>query len=456
MKKFSNLFNHIYCDCTISFATILCDAVFDAYEQGRTDAYITINNNIQILCNYQTYGILGKIVNYLGEVLHLMKKLSLSLVISILCFCIILLLTKQVFALNTYGVGTTYYVSTTGNDLNTGTKLYPWKTIKRAAASVKPGDTVYIRGGIYKERVSLKKSGSPDKYITFSSYPKESVTIDGASIDWGYSWDSLFNLNGQSYIKIKGLKIINSSWFGIGSTPEDSGSQYVIIENCITFNTKASGIAFYNGSNITIKGNSVERACNGKSNTQECISLENIDTFAIIDNHVFNCTNKIPGAGGEGINVKNGCANGTVCNNIVNGLRKVAIYIDAYSKHQYNISVCNNKIYDSPVGIAVATENSGHLENISISYNQIYNCVNWGFVIGGWGDGKSHAINHISYTNNTTYNVGDGGIYICNSEAKDVIIANNIFGRGTYSSSIPVNLLYANHDEITFENNLFD
>src|ERR1051325_7473065 len=49
---------------------------------------------------------------------------------------------------------TTYYVSTSGSDGNNGTSLStPWRTINKAAQTMVAGDTVYIRGGTYRESV---------------------------------------------------------------------------------------------------------------------------------------------------------------------------------------------------------------------------------------------------------------------------------------------------------------
>lgn len=308
-----------------------------------------------------------------------------------------------------------YYVANDGSDLNPGTMDKPWATIQKAAESVAPGDTVYIRGGVYNERVVLKKSGTVGQYITFANYPGEEVIIDGEGIDWGYNWSCLFNLNKQSYIKIKGLKVINSRWVGIGSLSDTSGSSNVIIQECSTYNTMASGIGFMNSRDIVIEGNSVENA--NTADAQEAISLETVNNFIVKNNLVFNSPR-------EGIDVKNGCTNGKIFGNTVHDVVKVGIYVDAYSKHQYDIEVYNNTVYNCEQGITVATENSGLLENINIYDNTIKNCV-WGMAIGGWDEGNTHAMKGIIFNNNNVTSSELVSMYLGNNEVENIQITNN-------------------------------
>ncbi|MFH1319389.1 MAG: carbohydrate-binding protein, partial [Bacteroidota bacterium] len=84
-----------------------------------------------------------------------------------------------------------YYVATNGNDANPGTEASPWRTIQKAANTLTAGKTVYVKSGTYNEQVTVKNSGSAGKYITFSAYPGNTVTIDGAGInmDFGYGRD---------------------------------------------------------------------------------------------------------------------------------------------------------------------------------------------------------------------------------------------------------------------------
>src|SRR5947208_2907896 len=43
-----------------------------------------------------------------------------------------------------------FYVATDGNDANPGNKNKPFATIQKAQDAVRPGDTVYVRGGTYQ------------------------------------------------------------------------------------------------------------------------------------------------------------------------------------------------------------------------------------------------------------------------------------------------------------------
>jgi hypothetical protein len=61
-----------------------------------------------------------------------------------------------------------------------GTAERPWKTIDRAAAVVGPGDVVVIRGGVYRERVLVKASGTTEAPIRFEAAPGEHVLLTGA------------------------------------------------------------------------------------------------------------------------------------------------------------------------------------------------------------------------------------------------------------------------------------
>ncbi|MDQ8180285.1 Ig-like domain-containing protein [Pelagicoccus sp. SDUM812005] len=74
-----------------------------------------------------------------------------------------------------------YYVATTGSDSNAGTLESPFATIQRAVDQLGPGDTCFIRGGVYRgQTIDLSGvAGAEGSPITVTAYPGESVTVDG-------------------------------------------------------------------------------------------------------------------------------------------------------------------------------------------------------------------------------------------------------------------------------------
>jgi regulator of RNase E activity RraA len=70
-----------------------------------------------------------------------------------------------------------------GDDAAAGTEKAPWKTLGHALKQLKPGDTLYLRGGTYYEKVRLSQSGTADGPIVIASYPGEMAIIDGGLRD---------------------------------------------------------------------------------------------------------------------------------------------------------------------------------------------------------------------------------------------------------------------------------
>ncbi len=66
-----------------------------------------------------------------------------------------------------------------GDDANDGTAKAPWKSLAHALRRLKPGDTLYLRGGIYHEKAFLSRSGTAEAPITIASHPGELAIIDG-------------------------------------------------------------------------------------------------------------------------------------------------------------------------------------------------------------------------------------------------------------------------------------
>jgi hypothetical protein len=77
-------------------------------------------------------------------------------------------------------LSTSWFVSPSGKDTNTGSISSPFLTIQRAANVAVAGDHVEIRAGVYHETVTPKHSGTASAPITFEAYNGEKVTVSGA------------------------------------------------------------------------------------------------------------------------------------------------------------------------------------------------------------------------------------------------------------------------------------
>ncbi|MCI0460606.1 MAG: DUF1565 domain-containing protein [Gemmataceae bacterium] len=78
------------------------------------------------------------------------------------------------------GKGPAFFVDAgKGNDAGDGSQAKPWKTVGHAVKRLRPGDTLYLRGGTYYEHVSVTVSGTDKQPITIRSYPGELAILDG-------------------------------------------------------------------------------------------------------------------------------------------------------------------------------------------------------------------------------------------------------------------------------------
>lgn len=316
----------------------------------------------------------------------------------------------------------TYYVAPTGNDSNPGTETSPWRTIQKAADTLVAGDTVYVRAGTYKERVTPKSSGTDASHrITYASYPGERATIDGKGVSVP-EYVGLFHIEGKKYITVSGLKITNSGYYGINA---DSSNNITIQQN-ITYKTVSCGIGVWTCANVIVDGNDVSMACSGGQ--QEAISVAQTKTFEVRNNRVHHTTDK------EGICLKDGSSYGKVYGNDLDHVSDVGIYVDAWERRTHHIDIYGNVVHDvregDSCGIALASEMGGLLENIRVYNNLIYRNPYVGIEVSDYGAAASRPMRRIEIINNTLWKNGipwGGGITCQNPDVQSgLIIRNNI------------------------------
>ena len=143
-----------------------------------------------------------------------------------------------------------YYVASNGSDANPGTLLRPWKTIGKAAQMVSPGDTVYVRDGIYTESVNFHISGTEANPIKIKAYPGENPIIDGGFHEY---LGSLLNITGD-YIHISEIEVRNSTDWGIYIY-----GNYDVIDDVYVHHCTLAGIVINHGKHSTVQNSRVWR-----------------------------------------------------------------------------------------------------------------------------------------------------------------------------------------------------
>ncbi|GGN33145.1 hypothetical protein FHR83_001686 [Actinoplanes campanulatus] len=85
---------------------------------------------------------------------------------------------------------TSLHVATTGSDDGDGSPERPFRSINRAAALARPGDTVIVHAGEYREWVTPRRGGlSDNRRITYQAADGEHVVIKGSERITGWEND---------------------------------------------------------------------------------------------------------------------------------------------------------------------------------------------------------------------------------------------------------------------------
>ncbi|MDA0813215.1 MAG: right-handed parallel beta-helix repeat-containing protein [Verrucomicrobia bacterium] len=90
----------------------------------------------------------------------------------------------------------TIVVATDGSDDGEGSDTAPFRTLSRAAEVAMPGDTILVRPGVYRERVTPPRGGEPGRPITYHAESLGTVFIRGSEAwtpDWQHHGDGHYS-----------------------------------------------------------------------------------------------------------------------------------------------------------------------------------------------------------------------------------------------------------------------
>lgn len=361
-----------------------------------------------------------------------------------------------------------FYVATTGNDSNTGALAAPWRTIQHAADTARAGSTVYVRGGVYEELVSIHASGnSSDGFITFTSYPGETAILEAEHFTPS-GREAVLTIQSQSYIRIESFEIRNfhtaeHRLVPMGISVMGAGSHIELLKNNVhhiqqTFPGRDApgsggngfGIAVYGTdaktpiTDLVIDGNEVHHLKTGSS--ESLVVNGNVTNFRITHNVVHDNNNiGIDVIGFERTapdpavdQARDGVVSGNLVYNITsrgnpayrNDESSDGIYVDGGTR----ILIEQNVMHDVDFGIELASEHQNRATSyITARNNLIYHSHTAGISIGGYAPNRGHT-NHCIVVNNTLYendtSATGSGEFQMQWNMADNIFENNIMYAG--------------------------
>lgn len=298
----------------------------------------------------------------------------------------------------------TYYVSTSGNNSNSGSQSQPWGSIYYASQQVNAGDTIAVFGGTYSESIELENgpSGTQANPITLTNHNGQEVIVNSNS------WVSLYLKNTNWWI-VDGIKFRNASIHNI----EITNSHHVTIQNC-----EASGAGSIGIHLMSAQGpvrNSVVRNCQVHHNGTEGIYLD------------IKSSNNVP--------IENNLVeNNHVHNNGAEGLQNTRQSGDGFRPSSNTFR--SNLVHDNS-GDWAGADISG--SNIVFENNIIH--TNSQTIGGVWYANGSNSVfqNNLIYNNSGT-NGDSGGLVVGSNVSNTKIYHNTIYGNSG-SGGFGINLL---------------
>jgi hypothetical protein len=349
-----------------------------------------------------------------------------------------------------------FWVAPGGDDSAEGSQGAPWRTIQHAARTVPPGSTVFVRAGVYHERVDVTVSGDPNAGpVVIRNAPGEHPILDGSGLPVPSGFSGLFSIDSRKYVTIQGFAIRNYKTAQAGHAPVGiwvtGASDHVsILDNRVhdietnfprSNGGDAHGIAMYGTdsdhaiSDVVISGNEVYDCKLGSS--ESIVVNGNVEGFSITNNRVHDNNNiGIDVIGYEGkasdpsVDVaRDGIVSGNLVYNIDSygnpayGTDRSAngIYVDGGR----DVIVEGNMIHDVNIGMEFASEHAGRSTSyVTARNNVVYHSSVIGLAIGGY-DPKRGNTEHCTIVNNTFYE--DQGVeLLVQFDTRDNTIENNL------------------------------
>jgi hypothetical protein len=156
-----------------------------------------------------------------------------------------------------------FFVAPTGRDANPGTAARPFATFTKSLMVLRPGDTLYARGGTYRERVRATHivPGEPGARILVTNLPGQRPviqgelwvaypsywTFSGINVTWGPSNpdEHMVNIYGGTGWVLENSEIWGAHSYAdllIGDGRRNNLGSFVVRDNCIHDTYPTNGV----------------------------------------------------------------------------------------------------------------------------------------------------------------------------------------------------------------------
>lgn len=385
-----------------------------------------------------------------------------------------------------------YYVAVDGK--GSGSLADPFGSINAALAVTRPGDVVYVRGGVYSEAVRFTRSGTADAPIVLKAYGDETPVISGEGMTWASGPHQLVLISGVDHVTVEGFEVTgletdDGRLEANGITVSAGATNITLRNNHVHHirNTAPRGENIWPGAhgiliigntdkavrNVTVDGNRIHDCVTGFSETLTINGF--VDGFTISNNTIYHCSNiAIDAAGGYAANpdpTRNYARNGVICGNVLYGIENsrgelldggfgaIAIYADG----SRNITIERNRIFGCDRGIGVVSETDDYpTTDCYVRNNVVYDCWRTGIYMGGYlnyttgGSENCYVVNNTLYANNRmegAFGEIEGEIRLTEN-CRKITVANNLVCT-TRAEDLFVHKYTATGSDNVFENNYY-
>ncbi|HVL96838.1 MAG TPA: right-handed parallel beta-helix repeat-containing protein, partial [Solirubrobacteraceae bacterium] len=134
--------------------------------------------------------------------------------------------------------GATYHVAPTGSDSNPGTEAAPWRTIQKAANTLRAGETALVAGGLYIENVTITRSGTATAPFTIRNRPGERPILRAglAGLD-----NMPVQIRNAAYVRLQGLVFEGATGPSTTNIYASGSTHDVEISDCEVRNSARQG-----------------------------------------------------------------------------------------------------------------------------------------------------------------------------------------------------------------------